>query len=68
MGDELMKLAAFVSQLGVDDAPAEVRTAAVRRVLDSVGSIIGGSQEGQVRAVRERWLEVNPAGSISHKN
>ncbi len=65
MGDELMKLAAFVSQLGVDDVPAEVRTAAVRRVLDSVGSIIGGSQEGQVRAVRERWLEVNPAGSIS---
>lgn len=65
MGDGLMKLAAFVSRLGVDDVPVEVRAEAVRRVVDSVGSIVGGSREGQARAVRERWLQVNPTGPIS---
>lgn len=65
MGDELITLAAFVSQLDIDDVPGEVRARAVRHILDSVGSIIGGAGDAKVRAVRERWLEVNPAGSIS---
>ena len=62
---EISELAEFITTLKLPDIPQNVQKEAVLRILDTIGTAIGASDGGQIRAVSDQWTEMDGNQRVS---
>ncbi len=63
---ELSVLAEFITKLKLQVVPERVKEAAVLHTLDTVGTAVGASKEGQIQRVTEMWKKKEGTGGPCH--
>ncbi len=62
---EISELAEFITTLKLPDISQNVQKEAVLRILDTIGTAIGASDSGQIRAVSDQWTEMDRNQRVS---
>lgn len=57
------QLATFAAELEYEDIPEQVRDRAGLTVADTIGAIVGGSNDASVRSLAQRWAERTPGNA-----
>jgi 2-methylcitrate dehydratase PrpD len=63
VGEQIERLAQFVAETSWEDIPEAVRKHAKLVLLDTLGVILAGAEQPEVRQLRERLLTTGGAGA-----